>query len=585
MWLSCSHLRLTAWLALLVLLAGILVAFPAAAVASSAITVTVNGQPLKLDVPPVFQGNTLLVPLRPLSEALNAALTWDEAGRTAKVETPQNFLWLTVGQKEAVYNGKRIKLSVPLELRNGRLVVPLRFLAEALEAQVTWHAESRSVSITAPLALAPQRTYNAAFPARVAFTSRNRLFLLDGTRAVAEPVPVSRDGTDTVLGWSPDGEWLAYLHRAAPNFYSAEPYLWVVRADGSGARQVDPRPVNGEPAWSPRQNVLAYSTATPGNNGSLPDDNLKLAALTNGQVRVTCLLPDKTGAVMDYAWLPDGGSLTVALRRTATEPLRIQRVTLQGERRDLLNLGQTGITPGAIHASYALGLRWSPDGRYLAYYLHPNSASLAADGVELQVLDTQGGGPPRSLGTALGYRPWLAWSPDSKELAFIAGGDRLASAGKRLHILDVTTGTVRDAGRDGQVDSQPVWLPTPGAGLLFCRGPENASWEPKENGLWVPGQCLWQQDDTGQVHPVTESASSPPVVTADYYPTVSSDGQNLIFLCLLRGTVGCLYYQPLAGGRPVELIHGLQGSSGYYGNYYPAWVSIYFFPGAGHLEK
>lgn|GEM_PF-6759687 len=121
----------------------------------------------------------------------------------------------------------------------------------------------------------------------------------------------------------------------------------------------------------------------------------------------------------------------------------------------------------------------------------------------------------------------------------------------------MTTGTVPNAGQDGQVDSQPVRLPTPGAGLLFCRGPENASWEPQENSFLVPGQRLWQQDDTGQVHSVTESASSPPVVTADYYPTASPDGRSLIILRLLRGTVGCLYYQPLAGGQPVELIHRL----------------------------
>jgi len=559
-------------LALLVFLLLLAAMFPGAAVLAGTgdISITVNGQLLSPDVPPLLQGNRLLFPARPLAEALQARVTWNEASRTAVVTTSQTTILFKLDSKEVVKDGEKLSLDVPVQVSRGHIMVPLRFLAEALGAEVAWDERNLAATISTPPAPVPERVYSGAFPARVAFTSNNNLWLLDGSQAGAQPVQVTKEGSAEFLGWSPDGQWLAYLQRETPEEWAAKPYLWVVKADGSGAIQVDQRPVLGTPAWSSAANTLAYSTDGPG-GGYAPDMNLKLATIVDGKVKVTALLPDKSELVQDFAWAPDGHSLAVSLQCTEDHPLRIDRINLQGERSNLLTLGEAGITLGEVYPSFATGLRWSPNGRYLAYYLHPNSASLAADGVQLQVLDLKQPGKPLDLGTSLQYRQWLAWSPDGDKLAFIQGGNREATYNKRLCTVTLPAGKITFYDVPGKVDTQPLWLPTPREGVLFCRGLERMDWGGQsQSEVLVSDHRIWLAANDGQARPLT--AGTPD--NADYYPSVSSDGQNLYFLRLQSATSGSLYQQPLANGTTVELVRNLSGGVGYYGNYYPAWVSI-----------
>ncbi|QGP91306.1 hypothetical protein MGLY_06370 [Neomoorella glycerini] len=548
--------------------------YPAATVLAgpATITITVDGRPLNLETPPLLQDGHLLVPVRPVSEALQARVTWNEENRAVVIITPQVTINMKVDSKEVFKNGEHLSLDVAVRVSHDRAMVPLRFLAEALGARVVWDAQNQTVTITTPQVPVPERVYSGAFPARVAFSANNNLWLLDGSRAGAGPVQVTKKGSVEILGWSPDGQWLAYLQRETPDLWAGKPYLWVVKAGGSGAFQVDPRPVLGQPAWSPQENTLVYSTQGPG-GGYAPDMNLKLAAIEDGQAKVTALLPDKSELVQDFAWAPDGQSLAVALRRTAEQPLRIDRITLTGERSNLLTLGEAGTPEGQIYPSFATGLTWSPNGRYLAYYLHPNSGSLAADGVPLQVLDLEKSSQPLALGTSLQYKQWLAWSPDGNKLAFIQGGNREATYNKRLCIATLPAGQITFYDQPGRVDTQPLWLPAPHDGVLFCRGLERMDWGgQKQSGVLLSDHGIWLAASNGQARPLTSGTPD----KADYYPSVSPDGQDLYFLRLNSAASGSLCHQPLAGGPAVELVRNMSGWAGYYGNYYPAWMSIYY---------
>jgi|GEM_PF-2560999 len=145
---------------------------------------------------------------------------------------------------------------------------------------------------------------------------------------------------------------------------------------------------------------------------------------------------------------------------------------------------------------------------------------------------------------------------------------------KKLCIANMNDGKITDCSQDGQVDTQPVWKNAPPSGNIFSRGPETLTWEGQTNyqGVLVPGQRIWLRANERTAQPLTKG----PADTADYAPNISPDGQYLSYLRLNRRDSGSLYLKLLDGGREIELLRGLSGDSGYYGNYYPSWVNIYW---------
>ena len=54
---------------------------------------------------------------------------------------------LTIDSDVALVNGKEVKLDVPAKIENNRTLVPIRFVAEALNCEVIWDEETRKVGI------------------------------------------------------------------------------------------------------------------------------------------------------------------------------------------------------------------------------------------------------------------------------------------------------------------------------------------------------------------------------------------------------------------------------------------------------
>lgn len=110
----------------------------------------VDGRRVSLDVPPrIVQGRTV-VPLRFLAEALGATVTWEPAARMVTCELGERRTVLWIDRTEARVNGQPAELDVPPTIAGGRTMLPLRFVAEALGAEVVWSAEQRSIVVTHP---------------------------------------------------------------------------------------------------------------------------------------------------------------------------------------------------------------------------------------------------------------------------------------------------------------------------------------------------------------------------------------------------------------------------------------------------
>ncbi|MCL2337887.1 MAG: copper amine oxidase N-terminal domain-containing protein [Firmicutes bacterium] len=134
----------------------VLFVFAAAAQASS--EVIVNGKTLTFDTQPVVEKGRVLVPLRAIFEALDAKVNWDAATQTVTAQKDDVNIKLVVGG-QAYKNNQAVTLDVPAKLVNGRTLVPLRFVSEALGAKVSW--DKGVVTITAAAAPETSNSGNA----------------------------------------------------------------------------------------------------------------------------------------------------------------------------------------------------------------------------------------------------------------------------------------------------------------------------------------------------------------------------------------------------------------------------------------
>jgi len=111
------------------------------------VKVIINGNELKFDVPVLIEKGTTLVPLRKISEELGAEVTWEEDTNTIKIIRDGKIIVLKIGSKTAMVDDKILEMEVEPRIIGDRTLVPLRFISEAVEAKVEWSDEDRLITI------------------------------------------------------------------------------------------------------------------------------------------------------------------------------------------------------------------------------------------------------------------------------------------------------------------------------------------------------------------------------------------------------------------------------------------------------
>jgi len=109
--------------------------------------INVDGSRLDFDQNPETRNNRVLVPLRKIFEALGAKIEWNQATQTITATKGGTTVKLTIGSVNAYVNGVLVKLDQPPIVLNGRTLVPVRFIGEALGAKVEWDGENYTVHI------------------------------------------------------------------------------------------------------------------------------------------------------------------------------------------------------------------------------------------------------------------------------------------------------------------------------------------------------------------------------------------------------------------------------------------------------
>ena len=88
-----------------------------------------------------------MVPVRFVSESLGAKVSWDNDNRMVIIQRGNDTIKLKIGENKAEVNGKTVSFDTAAVLQNDRTMVPVRFISEALGAKVSWNQEKKAVEI------------------------------------------------------------------------------------------------------------------------------------------------------------------------------------------------------------------------------------------------------------------------------------------------------------------------------------------------------------------------------------------------------------------------------------------------------
>ena len=139
---------------------------PAPCAAAREYRISVDGQPVQFDgMSPVQVSGRVLVPLRGVLERIGAKVEWSASSKTVVAQRGSVRLELPVGQRSAAVNGRSVTLDVPAMIMRGNVMVPLRFVSEALGVSVREAGGHIQIATGATRVLpSPQRTTVASRP-------------------------------------------------------------------------------------------------------------------------------------------------------------------------------------------------------------------------------------------------------------------------------------------------------------------------------------------------------------------------------------------------------------------------------------
>lgn len=100
--------------------------------------------------PFIDERDRVLVPIRFVSEALGAFVDWENETRTAVIKQENDEIRYTVYQPMAYLNGEMMVMDTYGILKDCRTMVPIRFISELLGCTVNWDEKTATVVITSP---------------------------------------------------------------------------------------------------------------------------------------------------------------------------------------------------------------------------------------------------------------------------------------------------------------------------------------------------------------------------------------------------------------------------------------------------
>ncbi len=102
---------------------------------------------MPLDVAPIVQEGRTLLPIRKVIEAIGGTVEWDGDEQKISIFYENHSVVMHLNESGAFVDGRFVILDVPPVLKDGRTLVPLRFVAESFGCEVDWLQEYQEIII------------------------------------------------------------------------------------------------------------------------------------------------------------------------------------------------------------------------------------------------------------------------------------------------------------------------------------------------------------------------------------------------------------------------------------------------------
>ena len=242
---------------------------------------------------------------------------------------------------------------------------------------------------------------------------------------------------------SPDGEWVAYtVSQIDTKEDKTQTHLWMVKWDGSVHLQLTyGKEGASSPKFSPDGRYISFMSGRP---GAVKGDQVWVMDRRGGESEQLTNISDQN--IQGYSWSPDSKKLLLTLHPKAEpdseegkppappKPIVIDRYhfkqDIQGYLRDdafnalyLWDLttkkAEKLTTSKNVNENDA---EWSPDGKWIAFVSNQDQDPDRTDNSDVFVVDARTASTPKKLTTWQGPDGGhLAWSPDSKSIAYTQG--------------------------------------------------------------------------------------------------------------------------------------------------------------------
>lgn len=96
---------------------------------------------------PIILNGRTMVPIRAIVEAMGGEIGWDDASQKITLDARGSNIEMWINKKNITVNGSKKEMDISPILKNGRIFLPIRFVGENLKCKVDWINSTEEIVI------------------------------------------------------------------------------------------------------------------------------------------------------------------------------------------------------------------------------------------------------------------------------------------------------------------------------------------------------------------------------------------------------------------------------------------------------